>query len=122
MVFSIWTYQRNQIWKDEITLFTDCVQKSPNKARPHISLGIALIRAGRNDEAMIVLSKAVQLNPKSASAHNSYGVALSIGGDFEQAIPHFEEAIRILPIYKEAKHNLDKALAYQEEEKLSHRH
>ncbi|MBA4369482.1 MAG: hypothetical protein C0403_17790 [Desulfobacterium sp.] len=113
LILSFWTYQRNSVWKNEVSLFTDCTRKSPNKERPYTSLGTSLIRAGRNEEAVITLSKAIQLNPKSAFAHNNYGVALSLTGKVKEAIPHFQEAVRILPIYVEAKRNLERAFRYQ---------
>ncbi len=116
-ILSFWTYQRNIVWRNEVSLFADCTRKSPNKERPHTCLGTSLIRAGRNEEALVVLSKAIQLNPKSAFAHNNYGVALSLNGKLEEAIRHFQEAIRILPIYVEAKKNLEKAFEYQKTEK-----
>ncbi len=117
IVLSFWTYQRNKVWKNEVSLFTDCAWKSPNKERPHNCLGAALMKVGRNEEARIALSKAVRLNPESASAHNNYGVALSLNGRVEEAIYHFQEAVRILPIFVEAKRNLAKALVYRKTEK-----
>jgi len=117
LILSFWTYQRNSVWRNEVTIFADCARKSPNKARPQNCLGAALMKVGRNEEALTVLSKAVRLNPESAYAHNNYGVALSLNGKLEEAIHHFQEAIRILPIYVEAKSNLEKALTYRETEK-----
>ena len=35
------TYARNTVWGDEITLWQDVVNKSPNKARGHNNLGVA---------------------------------------------------------------------------------
>lgn len=115
-LFSFWTYQRNAVWKNEVSIFTDSVRKSSDKERPHTNLGAALIRAGKHEEAGLILSRAVRLNPESAVAHNNYGVALSLGGNINEAIHHFEEAIRLLSIFQEAKSNLKKAFEYREME------
>jgi hypothetical protein len=40
MVFSFWTYARSSAYRDQITIWGDCVAKSPNKARPYNNLGI----------------------------------------------------------------------------------
>ncbi|MBW2201511.1 MAG: hypothetical protein JRF71_11885, partial [Deltaproteobacteria bacterium] len=52
MLFSFWTYERNSVWIDKVTLWKDCVQKSPNKARPHYNLGKALVARNRLSEAI----------------------------------------------------------------------
>ncbi|MDY6966966.1 MAG: hypothetical protein SVM80_13590, partial [Halobacteriota archaeon] len=33
LILAIGTYQRNKIWQNDLTLWKDCVKKSPNKAR-----------------------------------------------------------------------------------------
>ena len=33
-VFSFWTFQRNSVWRNPLALWSDCVKKSPRKARP----------------------------------------------------------------------------------------
>ena len=44
MVSGIVAHQRNFVWKDDFSLWSDAVKKSPNKARPHDYMGIALAR------------------------------------------------------------------------------
>ena len=61
LLFSYWTYERNKIWKDELTLWTDIYKKSPNKSRVNQHLGMELLQASRVDEAIPILLKALQL-------------------------------------------------------------
>jgi hypothetical protein len=42
LFFSFWTFERNSVWRDKLTLWSDCASKSPGKARPHNNLGVAL--------------------------------------------------------------------------------
>ncbi|MEE9613495.1 MAG: hypothetical protein V3W31_00895, partial [Thermodesulfobacteriota bacterium] len=44
------SYRRNGVWKDSVTLWTDVVGKSPDKARGHNNLGRAYQLAGRSDD------------------------------------------------------------------------
>jgi tetratricopeptide (TPR) repeat protein len=46
------TYLRNSVWTDRITLWEDVVNKSPNKNRAHIHLGLAYYSNGMMAEAM----------------------------------------------------------------------
>jgi hypothetical protein len=57
ITFSIWTYDRNEVWRNNLTLWADCAKKSPNKARPLTNLGVALWQRGKNEEAMQHYSK-----------------------------------------------------------------
>ncbi len=44
-------YERNAVWHDEISLWSDAVSKSPLKRRPHFNLSIAYRAAGDNARA-----------------------------------------------------------------------
>ena len=57
------TYQRNLIYRDEISLWSDTVQKSPGKARPHNNLGHAYAMQGDWSRATEEFRLAVKLNP-----------------------------------------------------------
>ena len=74
-------YQRNLVWESDLTLWKDCVAKSPQKARPHSSLGRALNEHGELQEAIGSYSRALQINPSNnALTHNNFGVALEKDG------------------------------------------
>ena len=112
-VFCLWTYERNKVWGDEVRLWSDCVEKSPQKARPHYCLGSALSRRGSREEAMQHFMEAVRFNPDSSGAHNNLGNALLDDGNVKEAIHHFSEALRIKPDFAEAHNNLGNALLKQ---------
>ena len=69
-------------------------------------VGVALMEAGKVQEAIGRLEQAVHLNPDYAVAHNSLGVALSRAGRTEEAIGQFEQALRIKPDHAGAHYNL----------------
>ena len=41
-LFKVWTFERNRVWMDELSLYRDCAEKSPAKERPHNNLGAIL--------------------------------------------------------------------------------
>jgi tetratricopeptide (TPR) repeat protein len=110
-VFSVWTYQRNRVWQDEITLLTDCIKKSPRKVRPYSALGIAYYKRGDMDNAKSYFIKSLSIEPNYARAHNNLGVVLAMEGDFDGAIMHFEAALKLVPDFLDATNNLKRALA-----------
>ncbi len=115
LVFSAWTHERNTLWSNAVSLWSDVVEKSPQKARPHNNLGNALKRQGRIEEAIVHFNKALQINPGYAKAYNNLGTALASQGKTEEAIKHFGIALYINPGYAAAHSNIGVALASQDE-------
>ena len=113
VVLSVWTYQRNQVWQNALTLWTDVVKKSPNKARPQLNLGLALANQDRLDEATQHYSKSIQLDPNYAEAHNNLGVVLKKQGKIDEAIQHYRKALQLNPTYAAAINNLAEAFVKQ---------
>ena len=69
ILLSIFTWQRNSTWKDEITLWTDVVEKAPESMRNNLNLGNVLTKAKKLPEAEYYLRKAITIghNDKSGS-------------------------------------------------------
>ena len=111
-VLAGWTFERNKVWQDEITLYRDCAVKSPNKARTQHNLGVALIRRGSLTEAAEQFRKALVLKPDYVDAHYNLGSVLARQGKMEQAIHEFKEALRLNPKYVRALNNLGASLVF----------
>jgi tetratricopeptide (TPR) repeat protein len=113
LFFSIWTYQRNSVWKSAVSLWSDNVKKSENKARPRNNLGNALFRKGVLEDSIVQYREALRIKPEYANAHNNLGLALARQGNIAEAMNHFSEALRIKADYAKAHYNLGLALANQ---------
>lgn len=92
---AVGTISRNQIWRDEVRLFTDVVSKSPHKERPYNALSWAYFK--RNDYANTVatLQKALEMIPDkyidfSETLANVYLKA----GKYDEAVDLFTETTR----------------------------
>lgn len=113
VLFSLWTYKRNDIWKNPVAFWKDSVDKAENSGRSLINLGLALAREGKLDEAVSCYSKALRFNPNYAPAHNNLGMALADQGNLNEAIAHYTKALQIRADYPEAHINLGNALSRQ---------
>ena len=71
LLLCLGTYQRNQLYQDQLSLWSDTVRKSPNKARPHNNLGHAYALQGNWDRAIEEFRIASQLDPDYVRAHHN---------------------------------------------------
>lgn len=100
------TYQRNRVWKDEITLWRDVVIKSPLKARAHNILGNVYYNIEHLEDAIEEFRTALRLRPDHAETHYNIGLAYDKTGRTEEAIKELKTAIKLKPDYPEAHNNL----------------
>jgi len=116
-ILSVATYQRNLIWKDDLTLWSDTVQKSPNKARAHYNLGLVYQNQGRLDEVIREYKTVLTLDPNYADAHNNLGTIYQKLGRQDEAIQEYKTVSTIEPDNAGAHYNL--GLVYMEQGRLS---
>jgi protein O-mannosyl-transferase len=105
------THARNRVYRDEIALWTDTILRSPANPYPFNNLGIALVNAGRRDEAIARFQEALRLDPAYAEARNNLGLALINSGRVPEAIAEYGELLRTKPGFAEAQANDGVALA-----------
>jgi tetratricopeptide (TPR) repeat protein len=113
-LFSVWTFERNQVWSDELSLYRDCAEKSPAKARPHNNYGSILLRRNRLPEAINAFKRAISLKPEYADAHYNLANALVKQGNLAEGIYHYSETIRLRPRNVKALNNLAATLVIEE--------
>jgi len=115
-------------WRTELALFSRAVLLYPRSATAQRSLGEALARRGRLEEAVARFRESDRLRPNNAMALNNLGNALKRLGRLQEAVAAFEKALRSHPDdlliyvnlggtltelgrYEEARNRLEKALA-----------
>jgi tetratricopeptide (TPR) repeat protein len=94
---TVLTHERNKVWKNQYTLWADCLNKSPEKPRPLLSYGAALADLGKVSEALPYYDKAIKLNPHYYAAYYNRGNAYINLGKDKQALADFDRAIEINP-------------------------
>jgi protein O-mannosyl-transferase len=111
------TYQRNKIWKNNYTLWSDCIKKSPEKARVNNNFGSALFNIrGKTQEAIYYFDKSIRLSPDYAESYKNRGLAYYALGQYQQAIDDYSKAISVRPDYAEA-YNGRGIVHFRQEEK-----
>ncbi len=108
--YSAGVVQRNTVWKDEVSLWSDAKKKSPNLVRPYNNLGEAYDKRGKYDKAIVEFEAALQLNPTYFFALNNLGNVYGKQKNYPTAIVYFEKALKQKPDYSPAHYNLARGL------------
>lgn len=106
LVFSAASWQRNALYADAVTLWSDAARKSPNKARPYNNLGLMLKDSNRIPEAMYEFERAVERGPDNPYALNNLATVYCSVGRREECAALLRKAISLKPDYIQARYNL----------------
>lgn len=93
--YSITTIERNRVFKDEASLWSDAAKKSPNKTRLKINLIMAYHRYGFYDKAIAASLEELKKDPNNHEMHTKLGISYMMKGDYDKAIEEFRTSIQI---------------------------
>ena len=93
--FSYTTYNRNKVWKNGITLFSDVIKKYPSRSFAYWACAIAKAKAYNTYEAIDDYDKAIKLKPDYINAYVDRGNAKSDLKKYKQAINDYNKAIEL---------------------------
>ncbi|TSA27515.1 MAG: tetratricopeptide repeat protein [Bacteroidetes bacterium] len=101
-LFTWFTWRRNSVWKSELSLWTDCLEKAPCSARSWVNRGCALLERQEYHEAVFHFDQALQIFPHYLQARNNRGVSIMALKDYPGAIADFTQVIRLNNNFLEA--------------------
>lgn len=109
---AVLSHQRNNVWKTDLTLWNDVIEKSPDKARPYFNRALAYESTNAIQQAIADYTRAIEINPAYTNAWSNRGLAHLKLGQFDQAIADNQKALEVKPTYAPAYGNL--GLVYDE--------
>ena len=77
LILSVLTFMRNNVWRDDLTLWADALEKSPNMSRPYVNYARALHGLGRLEESIALYEKVLAMPAvpyKSDIMHKLYAL------------------------------------------------
>jgi tetratricopeptide (TPR) repeat protein len=98
------THARAEVWSDPLTLWQDCVAKSPGKSRPHFQLAQGYAFAQRYDLALPEFEKASALTAPSFDLMIDWGLAYDGLQQFDKALEKFRQAVTLAHSARDAAH------------------
>ncbi|MDA8168510.1 MAG: tetratricopeptide repeat protein [Nitrospiraceae bacterium] len=104
------TVQRNPVWRNDESLYTDMIKTEPSAYKGWYNLGNMMYREGRLKEAQMLWEKALAVKPGMYAVHNNLGVLYEKTGDYALAEKHYRIILAVKP-YPEVYQNLGNALS-----------
>lgn len=93
--FAMRTMERNQDWRNNLTLFEAAVRAVPGSAKMHSGLGAQYLATGRIDLAGPQLQAALHIDANYPDAIESYGLLQSTVGNYQAAGAMLERAFHM---------------------------
>jgi tetratricopeptide (TPR) repeat protein len=94
---SLFTIQRNYVFKNNYTLFADAVKKNPTSEMVRVNLGLPLLAMKKYDEAELQFLEALKYNPKHYISHINLGIIYGSKGEYQKALNIFKKADTLDP-------------------------
>ncbi|MGA2798323.1 MAG: tetratricopeptide repeat protein, partial [Thermoguttaceae bacterium] len=104
------TWRQNMLYSGEIALYKATLVKNPNCWLAHNNLGVALVEAGKPQDAFDHYRQALLLRPGYHETLYNMGNAYRITGQNQEAIECYRQALEQKPDFIEALINLGLAL------------
>ena len=102
--------QRNEAWRDEVSLWLDAHEKNPRAVRPLMYMGNAERARGNIDRAVRAYAMALEVEPENAVVRAGMGNALMDLGRIDLAITAFRKALADQPLMTDLNYSLGRAL------------
>jgi len=115
IVFSVITWNRNKVWKNGITLFSDVIKSNSNVFHGYFMLASAKSESGDFRGALPDYDRAIQLEDSIARIYTGRGIAKRNLQDYPGAISDYDKAIQLNPFSLEAHNNRGSAKAMQQD-------
>ncbi len=111
-LYSLMTYKRNKVWKDNLSLWNDAVSKSTNKAKTYFSRGLIYDKQKNYDMALLDYSRAIKLKSCYYDALNNRGIIYGNENKNDLAYQDFTTAITLKPDFINAYNNRGSVLMH----------
>ncbi|MFQ5354258.1 MAG: tetratricopeptide repeat protein [Thermodesulfobacteriota bacterium] len=112
--------KRALVWRNDYSLWSDTVTKSPNSHYVLYNLGWALHRKGGQDnleKALMWYKEAIRVKPDKEEAHYNSALIYQNSGNDEMALKHYMVSLRLRPSHPVTYYNI--AMIYQAQGRLS---
>ena len=95
--YALGTWKRNQVWRNEDSLFYDVTIKSPQNGRGLMNYGLTKLEKGDTKSALDYFTRATQFTPNYPILEINLGIAYGVLNQIPEAESHFRRAEQLAP-------------------------
>lgn len=99
---SLLTIDRNEVWRNEISLWSDVMRKNPKSPRPYYNLGKGYYEKKEFEKAKHLFLQSVNIDPEFVQPHSSLGSLYLDEMRLEDAEREYQTALRLDPKHYES--------------------
>jgi len=110
--FSYLTFERNKLWKDSLTMFTDLIEKYPDRGHPYLIRGITKYQFRDYQGALEDYNISLKYDTTDPKAWANRASVRGIQNDYKGALEDANKALAIDPVFPNALNNRATARFY----------
>jgi tetratricopeptide (TPR) repeat protein len=96
---SVFTYARNDMWREPLDFHRSNVVNAPNYWRAHSNYGLELYENGFYDKAIDHFTETLELEPRHLFGHVDLALAYTMKEEYEKALQHYDIVLQAVPEY-----------------------
>lgn len=96
-LYSYLTYQRNRVWQNDGTLWTDTIRKSTENPRAWNNRGLYFMKKNKYNVAERDFSKAIELYPDYAEPYSNRGTAYFFLKEYYKSLEDLNKCVELKP-------------------------
>ncbi|MFI5303694.1 MAG: tetratricopeptide repeat protein [Nitrospiria bacterium] len=108
-ILSFISYNQNRVWKSEVTVWSNVLQKNPSSFIGTFSLGYGYLNEAQFEKAEYYFNKSLGLSPPKEYLYyiyNNLGAVYESRREIEKAFDEYRAAVNLSPLLPEAHLNL----------------
>jgi len=91
------THARNEVWRDEASLWKEATEKAPRNGRAWMNYGLSLMAEAKYPEAEACYQKTLELWPNYGYAFINMGILKAAINQKQEAEKYFSKALELMP-------------------------
>lgn len=97
LLFILLTWNRNMVWKDSVTLWTDVLDKNPGCLEAYGNRAFIFNENKQYEEALKDLNAGLVIDPANVSFYKSKGIIFDHMGKYDLALANYSKALEYNP-------------------------